>query len=231
MSSDKQGVKEMMDDFFGAYIKPSSTEFIRLLPDGLVLGTGILYILSFCKSYGYLLLAMLELMILQRAFSNIIGKISPIRGGPNTGAPVCQTGFMSNNMMRISAIEAIGLQSYLPSPTMFFVSGVIAYMVGGVQEFKNEIVTLGGDISGRNTTVMIFSLLFLLMVFMFKIVYGCEEFGPLLLSLLLGGIMGYLVMYQNKSVFGRDSVNVLNLPMIVSGIERGKPMFVCGPSP
>ena len=65
---------------------------------------------------------------------------------------------------------------------------------------------------------------------MFRINYGCEEFGPLLISTILGAIIGFIIMQQNKWLFGRESVNILNLPIIMSAAELGKPMFVCGPT-
>jgi hypothetical protein len=234
MSSTKNptpGLKEGLDEFFNSVIKPPSIEFFRLLPDGLILGTAILSIISFCKSYGFLLMSMVELMLLQRIISAVIANVSPIIGGPNMNTPTCQTGFMYKNLMRVSVLETIGQPSYLPSPTMFFASGVLSYMVGAIQEFKREITTLGGDISNRNVLVMIFSSIFLIALFAFRSVYGCEEFGPLLLSVIFGAIAGFVVMYQNKSLFGRDSINLLNLPMIVTAVEMGKPMYVCGPSP
>jgi len=64
----------------------------------------------------------------------------------------------------------------------------------------------------------------------FRYSYGCESFGTLLLSVILGFILGSLLVYQNTALFGRDGVNILNLPMILSATESGKPMYVCGPS-
>jgi len=47
--------------------------------------------------------------------------------------------------------------------------------------------------------------------------------------MILGTIMGILIVFQNKALFGREGLNILNLPMIRS-IDSGKPMFVCAPS-
>jgi len=84
--------------------------------------------------------------------------------------------------------------------------------------------------SNRRIITSIFSVLFLLVVFIFRNVYGCEDFGPLLLSLIFGALVGFLIMQQNKVLFGRGSVNIMNLPIITSAAEMGKPMFVCGPT-
>lgn len=211
-------------------IIPPTTDFVRLLPDGLVLGVGFLAFISFCKSYGVLLASMVELMLIQRLLATAVAGLSPIMGGPNYKEPVCQTGFMYKNLMRASLVETIGRPSYFPSPTMFFLAGTLSYMVSCVQEFTKEITTLGGDISNKKVVTAVFSLLFLLVVFMFRINYGCEEFGPLLLSLIFGAIAGFMVMQQNKVLFGRESVNIMNLPIIISAAEMGKPMFVCGPT-
>ena len=221
------GVWEAANEFKDAFIVPPTIEFIRLLPDGIVLGVAILSILSFCKSYCFILFSMFELMFIQRAISSVIGSISPVGSGPNAANPICQNGLMFPNKMRISLIETIGTPSMFPSPTLFFTSGILTYMVGCVQEFKNEILTLGGDLGTRTTVAAVLSSMFLFVLFAFRYNYGCEAFGTLILSGLFGAIVGYLLIYQNKALFGRDSVNILNLPMIVSATEMGKPMYVC----
>ena len=64
----------------------------------------------------------------------------------------------------------------------------------------------------------------------FRYSYGCETFGTLLLSLIFGLVAGILLIYQNKALFGRAGLNILNLPMILTAQESGKPMYVCAPS-
>jgi len=224
------GVWEALNEFKDSMIVPPIIEFIRLLPDGIVLGIAILSVMSFCKSYCFLLLTMFELMFIQRAVSTVIGGISPIGSGPNYANPICQNGLIFPNKMRISLIETIGTPSMFPSPTMFFMSGVLTYMIGCIQEFRNEVQTLGGNLSIRTNVAIVFSTMFIFILFAFRYNYGCEAFGTLILSLVFGCVAGYIIIYQNKALFGRDSVNLLNLPMIVSAAELGKPMYVCAPS-
>jgi len=209
---------------------PLIAEFIRLLPDGVVLGTMILSLLSMCKSYGVLLFAMIEIMIIQRLFSTVTGGISPIGSGQNANALVCQPGFMFPNNMRISLLETIGSKSYFPSSPMFFISAVLTYMIASVQNFKEEISTLGGNLSTRTTVAMVLSSLFVFVVLAFRHSSGCDSLGILLISTILGIVFGGAIMFQNKILFGRDGINLLNLPIIISAVETGKPMFVCAPS-
>ena len=206
---------------------PIIAEFIRLLPDGMVLGTMILSLLSMCKSYGILLFAMIEIMIVQRLFSTVMGGISPIGSGQNASALVCQSGFMFPNNMRISLLESIGSKSYFPSSPMFFISAVLTYMMASVQNFKEELLALGGNLSTRTTFAMVLSSLFIFIVLAFRHSSGCDSLGILLISTILGIVFGGAIMYQNKILFGRDGINLLNLPLIISAVESGKPMFVC----
>ena len=209
-------------------ITPVTVEFIRLLPDGIVLGTALLAMLSMSNSYGVLLLTMVELMIIQRLFSSVTGGISPIGSGQNANTLACQPGFIFPNNMRISLLETIGSKSLFPSAPMFFISGILTYMIASIQDFDKEIKALGGNLSTRTTVAASFSMLFLFVVFAFRHSSGCDSFGVLLISIILGLIFGIAIMHQNKVVFGRDGINLLNLPIIISAIETGKPMFVCG---
>ena len=117
-----------------------------------------------------------------------------------------------------------------PSPTMFFLSSVLSYLVFSMQNFGREIKSLHGEIKTRTNIAIALSFLFVLAMLMFRYSYGCESFGTLLLSIILGFIVGGLIVQQNILLFGRDGINVLNLPMIQTALERGKPMYVCAPS-
>jgi len=209
---------------------PIVRETLRLLPDSFVLGTALLAALSMCKSYGILLFSMFELMLGQRAFSMIIAGIAPVGAGSSAIQDVCQPGFSYSNTMRISMLETIGTPSMFPSPTMFFLSGIFSYLIFAMQQFSVEIQSLGNDIGVRTQVALTLSGLFMLALFMFRYSYGCESFATLLVSTIFGFIAGIAIVYQNIVLFGRDGINVLNIPMIMSSLEQGKPMYVCAPS-
>jgi hypothetical protein len=143
---------------------------------------------------------------------------------------ICQPGFIFPNKMRISLIETIGVPSMFPSPSMFFLAATLSYMLNAMQNFGREIKSLSGELKTRTNIAVVFSFLFVVAMMMFRYSYGCESFGTLLLSVILGFVLGALIVQQNIALFGRDGVNVLNIPMILSGIEKGKPMYVCAPS-
>jgi hypothetical protein len=113
---------------------------------------------------------------------------------------------------------------------MFFLAAILSYLLNAIQNFGREIKSLSGDLKQRTGIATAFSFLFILAMLMFRYSYKCESFGTLLLSVILGAIVGALIVYQNIAIFGRDSVNVLNIPMIQSSLESGKPMYVCAPS-
>jgi hypothetical protein len=215
---------------FYSTIFPVGIETLRLLPDSFVLGVAILAGLSMCKSYGILLLTMFEIMMSQRVFSMLISSIAPIGAGSQVKQDICQPGFSFANNMRLSVIETIGTPSMFPSPTMFFLSGILSYIIFSMQQFAREIKSLSGDVQVRTQIALVLSGLFMLATIMFRSSYGCESFGTLLFSTLLGFILGIVIVYQNIALFGRDSINILNIPMIQTALEQGKPMYVCAPS-
>jgi hypothetical protein len=209
---------------------PVMIETLRLLPDSVVLGTALYSIISLCKSYGILLLTMIELMLIQRFTASVIGGIAPIGAQHDALHMSCQPGMGFSNNMRISLLETIGKPSYFPSPTMFFLAGISSYMIGSVKQFEREIKVLGGDLTTRTTISIVLSAALTFVMLIFRYSFGCESFETLLMSLIFGLIAGIVIVYQNKSIFGRDSLNILNLPMIQTAGESGKPMYVCGQS-
>jgi len=229
MSAEKT-LFERIPELFTSIFLPIGVETLRLLPDSFVLGTAILAALSMCKSYAILLLTMFELMLGQRAFSMIVGAIAPVGAGNNVFQNVCQPGFSFPNNMRMSIIETIGVPSMFPSPTMFFLSGIMGYMIYSMQQFGREIKSLNGDIEVRTNFALVLSMIFMFLTLIFRYSYGCESFGSLLISTILGFIAGSVIVYQNIALFGRDGINILNIPVIQTSLEQGKPMYVCGPS-
>lgn len=229
-AAEQKTLYDKIQEFMGKTIIPVCAESLRILPDSVVLGVAILAGLSMSKSMGVLLFSMFEFMLIQRVFSMIIGGIAPVGAGENAMQGVCQPGFIFPNQMRISLIETIGVPSMFPSPSMFFLASILSYMLSSMQNFGREIKSLSGELKTRTNIAVVFSFLFVLAMMMFRYSYGCESFGTLLLSLVLGFIIGSFVVQQNILLFGRDGINVLNIPMILSGIEKGKPMYVCAPS-
>lgn len=215
---------------WNGYILPVSAESMRILPDSVVLGTAILTMVSLCKSYGVLFVGMLEIMFIQRVLSSFFAAISPIGAGPAAMQSVCQPGFVFPNNMRISLLETLGKPSSFPSPVMFFLTAVVSYMITGVNEFSREIKTLGSDVEARTQVALVMSALFIFGIFLFRFTYGCETFGSILISGIMGLVIGFLVLMQMKGLFGREGVNLLNLPIIRTMDERGKPLYVCAPA-
>ena len=227
---DDKTVYQKIEGAVKSDVIPVFLESFRLLPDGIVLGTALLSMMSLSKSYCTLLFTMFELMFVQRLMATLIGSIQPIGAGPDVLHGMCQPGFAFSNSMRISLLETIGVPSLFPSPVLFFLTGILTYMIGSINEFGRELKTLGGDLKVRTTVGVVLSTLFAFVVFAFRYHYGCETFGSLLISMILGIIAGNLLVYQNKQLFGREGLNILNLPMILTAGEAGTPMYVCAPS-
>jgi hypothetical protein len=224
-----EGAKEYIDKVIG-FIIPIVVEFLRLLPDGLVFGVGLLSLLSFCKSYGVLLFTMFELMLLQRLFANFLGTIAPGTQGQNATAAVCQNGFAFPNFLRISMIDSVGKSSPFPASSMFFLVGIVTYIISATQQFKQEITTLGGDVNMRTNVATTLSVLFIFFMFIYRINYGCDSIGNIILTVIFALFAGVVIVYQNMALFGRDGINVLNIPLITSAADSGKPMYVCAPA-
>ena len=213
---------------FTEIVQPVLLESARILPDSVVLGTAILSAISLSKSYAVLLFTMLELMFVQRITATLIGSIAPVGAGKESLQRICEPGFQYPNLMRISLLEKIGVPSMFPSPVMFFYSGVLSYLITAMQQFGKEVKSFNSDIGVRTNLALFLSFLFILVMVLFRYTYGCETIGSILTSLVLGYLFGVALVFQNEGLFGRDGINVLNLPMIQP--VKGKPMYVCAPS-
>ena len=102
---DDKTVYQKIEEVIKSTFIPVVLESFRLLPDGVILGTALLSMMSLCKSYSILLFTMIELMCIQRLIASVIGSIKPLGAGPDALHEVCQPGLSFPNDMRISLLE------------------------------------------------------------------------------------------------------------------------------
>ena len=119
------------------------------------------------------------------------------------------------------------LSSAFPSFPIFFMSTASAYIVGAMWSIKQELEALGPEYAARFYIAIFVSALLLFATMTYRLAYGCDGVGILIITLLLGLTVGGLLAYQNVYLLGRDSVNFAGVPLLVERTKDGKPLYVC----
>ena len=209
-------------DFFGKFAKildnyPGAglREVIRLTPDSLLLGTGFFALITQNFALGMLFASLFETAFITVGLQSLFGYIALKDNPPN---PTLQS---------MSSFFKVAPQSSFPSPPIFILTTAVMYVITAMQGFSQELSELGPGYSSRYYIGFFLSLVVLFIASAYRFLTGCDGFGTIILSLLFGLALGITLCWQNNSLFGRESTNILGIPMFANRTADGKPIYIC----
>jgi hypothetical protein len=100
-------------------------------------------------------------------------------------------------------------------------------MFGSLNHLSAELQALGPSYSSRYYISAILLMLLIFIFSAFRILYGCESIGGILLTIPLGLILGFVLIQQNSRLFGEQSVNLVGIPLLRNRTASGKNLYVC----
>jgi len=223
-------------DFFGKFAKildnyPGAglREVIRLTPDSLLLGTGFFALITQNFALGMLFASLFETAFITVGLQSLFGYIALKDNPPNpkSASRECASGFQSPTLQSMSSFFKVAPQSSFPSPPVFILTTAVMYVITAMQGFSQELSELGPGYSSRYYIGFFLSLVVLFIASAYRFLTGCDGFGTIILSLLFGLALGITLCWQNNSLFGRESTNILGIPMFANRTADGKPIYIC----
>ena len=188
------------------------------LPEGLLAGALLVGILTHNMGLIMLGFAMVLFRLCGSAvgvfMKNTLGRLVPTSGEGGSGA--CEMREMPLSMFE--GAEGVMRQSVLPGQSVFFVCAVIFYTMFNIYKFKDELQELRKGVSGNASDVLytsgIFGLLIVLSYVIWRMKNGCDGKEILLLSVVIAGGVAYGISMLFEMLFGRQSINLLNIPLL-----------------
>ncbi len=204
-------------------------ELLRLYPDGLLLGTALFAFVTQNFAYAMFSLIVLESIAISIGLNKVFSFVDLGRTIPGKGAneEVCRSAFQSPTAEGLANMFEFGALSGFPSTHMFVASSAISYVMNAMMDLKNELSALGPEYATKFYVGLVLSIVFLLIIGLYRFNYNCEGMGNLMISLLLGLAFGYAFVQQNKVWFGRESLNIVNIPLFKYRDTNGKPIYIC----
>jgi hypothetical protein len=220
-----QKFADMMDAYPGAGLR----EVIRLIPDGLFLGTGIFGLMSQNYAVAMLFLTLFETLIITLGLQNLFRYMSfpdVVPTGESAGGH-CVSGFQSPTLQTMSLFFKMPITSAYPSPPIFIFTTACIYVVSCLQRFIPEMEGLGPGFSTRYYMSIAFSSLALAIISIFRFLTKCDTMGVIILSILAGFVLGMVLCQQNLSLFGKEAINLMGIPVFANTTSDGKPIYIC----
>jgi hypothetical protein len=212
---------EKLKGFVGGTLIPTVNETQRQIPDSILMGSIILYILTQNYSYGIFSLFIFEIIVVHL----LIGKGMSMYSGSTGLSPdsKCRTGYMSYS----ADVSKLLSQNTFPSIGMYSISAIATYIFAAMSSLKTTLDAMGTEWSGRYTVSAILIPIFLLTFALFQIMKGCDSVTDILIAFVFGAIIGILFFTLHTALFGTESINLLGIPLLVDKEEDGQPLYVC----
>lgn len=185
------------------------------LPEGLLAGAILVGVLTHNMGLIMLAFAMVIFKVCGTGvgvfMKNTLGSLVPTRG--EGVASACE--FRETTLSSLNGLDGALRESAMPGRGVFFVAAVIFYSMFNIYKFKTELQELRkGGAQDVLYTSGIFGLLIILAYVIWRMKNGCDGKEILLLSVLLAGGIAYGVSALFETLFGRQSINLLNIPLL-----------------
>jgi hypothetical protein len=208
---------------------PIVEESVRLLPDSIVLMSGFLAFITlsfpFAVFFGSLLESIAFFYLIKASAAS--SSFSFVKKTADSYKSACRTGFSASSLSDLSMFNMSKIDTAFPSAPIYIISAAIGYIYSAITSEQRELNALGPKYSAR-VSISIFGLLIILfLVTAYRIYNTCETPFTLFLTMPLGIFIGALLTYQNFSLLGPDSINLLGIPLLRNRAVSGETLYLC----
>lgn len=190
-------------------------ELGHLAPVIFTVGTAFISLISLNYPLGIFAASGVEALFISSALQTVSSFLfKPSLDVFNPTGNVCKSYFQSITPSRFRYLLGTGVRNEFPNLPIFFLAFACAYSIQSMFYYSEEISNLGPQYSSRPYLAIIASALILFIYSAYLLVYSCDTLFSILFSVLLGGLVGFLITTQNNLLFGKESVNLLFIPTL-----------------
>ena len=203
----------------------SFEEINRLLPDSILFGSLLMYIITQNPVFSGLSVFVIELLLAHKG-------ISALNEGVTGKSPVkqqdlkCTPGYRTVRM----SFERIFMNNKWPSMGVFSLAGLATYIISAMTSYKDTLESMGSAWNTRYWISLGFTLAFVLLFILLRLIKGCESWMEVGMATLLGILVGVSGFFLNKTLLGDETMNFLGLPYLISkDTQKEQPIYICSP--
>lgn len=202
------------------------TQLHSTLPDSVLFGSIILYVLTLNTCFFVFALFILEIIGTHKLISWMFKESSGMSGSTRTAETAqCYAGY---KLPRQNVNRIFSNHEY-PSYGVFSFTAITTYLGLSTYKFSATMKSMGPQWEGRSAIAFLFITGLLLAFIMVRLVI-CDSLNEILVSVVCAVLSALLFFYINTLFFGLESVNFLGLPMLESKVEMNKNIYICNAS-
>jgi len=212
----------IMNFFTNAILSPI-VELYSLMPDSILFGSLLLYVITQNLSYGIFSFFIFETILSHRLLSWIMTQIF---GPPSRSADPnikCRAGFKTPQL----DVQRIFMHNQYPSYAIYSITSIGTYLGLSTYQFSDTFEAMGSEWTGRSKTAYIF-IGAVILTFILARLYACEESASeISIAFLFAIVLGFAFFKLNIAMFGEEAINFLGLPYLSEKAKNGSPIYVC----
>lgn len=210
-----KAVLEILFTVIDKFTVQSLPEYGHLAPAIVILGSFLVSLVTLNFPLFMLGVSSLEAKAVEGLFGSfaaytmnpldILGKGQSLEKGKCTSS-------LSSIQSRFTDLMADGLRRPFPHSGIYYLSFIVAYSLQSLLFFAKEFTEYGPNYSSRVYIAGLSGAIFVLLYGAYLLANGCVGAGTIVLSIILGSVIGYLISIQNYTLFGKSSVNLTFIP-------------------
>jgi len=216
----------------GKWLTQVPEAMLQIFPDAVFWGTGFLSFVTLSYPFGVFFVSLIEATILYHGLNYGNENLQIISPNP-LASNKCRTGFADVTLRAISVFER-EFKAVFMSSSIFMTSFISSYLLGVIVYLKDSLEILGSAYGEQYSTRLYgstaFFALLLFITMSYRLLNHCDNTLNIIVSLLLGLTAGALITFQNKSILGVESLNLLGVPILRKRTAAGNDLYVCSPS-
>jgi hypothetical protein len=213
------------------YVSAFGNSVFESLPDILLIGVGVLALLLQNFPLLMLLITMLEIMLIRFGIGMAVGYTDPAAA---YGTEKIRTGIRTPIIETLIAKLGNANDLIFPNGSLFITGATIIYLVMSLfynydvfSELDSSRTSGGGDWTARPWIGLTLALTGMIGYIAYRLINTTDTWGPLTITMFISILTGILLVYQNTTLFGPESVNFLGVPYLDSLLSTGGPITVC----
>jgi hypothetical protein len=204
-------------------ISPVEGKFAELsLFSPAIFTLGSLFLSFITLNYPIFLLSLAsgEALLIQnvlRGVSNYMATAESIDESKGIGKDAkCKSRYEGSESTKFKYLLDNGVTTAFPNSALYFLSFVSAYCIQSMSFFTQECYERGSSYSIRPYMAYISAAMCIILFSIFTLLYSCDTPLGVILSVVVGLLVGFVLCYQNYLLFGKPGVDMLFIPPLVS---------------
>jgi hypothetical protein len=213
----------VMSTLHSMIITPAESKFAEVALFAPVIFTlGSFFISIFTLNYPIFLFAVAsgEAMLIQKMLHGVsdylvtsesIHELKEIGKGSK-----CKSIYEGSEATKFKYLLEDGVSPTFPNSALYFLSFASAYCIQSMSFFTKEAYERGKSYSVRPYVGYISASLCIILFSIYCLIYSCDTPFGIVLSVLIGLLIGFTLCYQNFLLFGKKGIDMLFIPPILT---------------